>query len=209
MDNDAELSQIQTNYLGPMNIIRSVLPVMREQRSGKIINISSVSGMVSMPTMASYSASKHALEGASEALWYEARPYGIHVTIVQPGFIRSNSFEHVKIPKKAELSNKLKGPHSEYYYSMTPLIERLMRFSFTSPEKISVKIEKCISNPSPPLRIQVTIDAMLFQFLRKFLPSSLFHKIMFKFLPGSINWGLKDKSASRLAFRKRQLTNVS
>ena len=90
-----ELNQIATNYLGAVGLIRLVLPSMRELGRGKIINVSSVSGMLAMPTMASYSASKYALEGFSEALWYEARPLGISVTLVQPGFIHSQSFKNV------------------------------------------------------------------------------------------------------------------
>jgi short-subunit dehydrogenase len=88
-----ERRQMATNYLGPMELIKLTLPGMREKGRGKIINISSVSGMLAMPTMASYSASKHALEGASEALWYETKPFGINVSLVQPGFVRSKSFE--------------------------------------------------------------------------------------------------------------------
>ncbi|MCB0321357.1 MAG: SDR family NAD(P)-dependent oxidoreductase, partial [Bdellovibrionales bacterium] len=71
MNRDEEALQMQTNYFGPMTLIRSLLPYMREHGQGKIINISSVAGMMAMPTMGSYSASKFALEGASEALWYE------------------------------------------------------------------------------------------------------------------------------------------
>jgi short-subunit dehydrogenase len=90
-----ERLQMSTNYLGPVALIRQVLPGMRRVGRGKIINVSSVSGMLAMPTMASYSASKYALEGMSEALWYEARPLGINVTLIQPGFVRSNSFKRV------------------------------------------------------------------------------------------------------------------
>jgi len=90
-----EQLQMQTNYFGPLALIRDLLPSMREKGRGKIINVSSVSGMIAMPTMASYSASKHALKGASEALWYEMKPYGINVSLIQPGFIKSNSFHNV------------------------------------------------------------------------------------------------------------------
>lgn len=189
MDIQSEMIQLKTNYLGPMSLIRSVLPIMREQRQGKIINVSSVSGMVSMPTMASYSASKHALEGATESLWYEAKPYGIKVSLVEPGFINSDSFKHVVYSKKARLSANLKGPHSEYYQSMTPFIEKLMGWSFATPEDIAKKIEKLIKKSSPPLRLRVTWDAKIFAVIKKILPSTFFHKIMFLFLPGTKTWG--------------------
>src|SRR5690606_8275736 len=100
-DKDEQL-QMAVNYFGPVALIRLVLPFMREQGRGKIINISSVSGMLAMPTMASYSASKHALEGVSEALWYEAKPLGVNVSLIQPGFIRSKSFKNVYFTEASE-----------------------------------------------------------------------------------------------------------
>lgn len=193
MDEQSEFIQLKTNYLGPMNLIRCVLPIMREQKSGHIINISSVSGMLSMPTMASYSASKFALEGASEALWYEARPYGIFVTLVEPGFIRSKSYEHVLFSKKANLSLKVSGPHSEYYTSFTPFIEKLMKISLSDPISISKKIEKVMNYKDPPLRVRVTLDAHLFYYFQKFMPQNIFRRIMFFFLPGSNCWGTRVK----------------
>lgn len=93
-DKDEEL-QMATNYFGPMAMIRLCLPHMRDTGRGKIINVSSVAGMLAMPTMASYSASKFALEGASESLWYEMRPFGVSISLVQPGFTHSNSFQNV------------------------------------------------------------------------------------------------------------------
>lgn len=189
MDVESEMLQLKTNYLGPMSLMRAVLPIMREQNYGHIINVSSVSGMISMPTMASYSASKHALEGATEALWYEARPYGIKVTLVEPGFINSESFKKVVLSKKATLSSKLRGPHSEYYDSMAPFIERLMSWSRATPDSIAAKIEKVLLVSNPPLRLLVTFDAHLFAVVRKLLPARLFHRFMFYFLPGSHHWG--------------------
>lgn len=189
MDSGAEDLQMRTNFFGPVNLMKAVLPIMREQKSGHIINISSVSGMVSMPTMASYSASKHALEGVSEALWYESRPFGINVSIVQPGFINSPSFKNTLLSRKARLSYELHGPHSEYYDSMTPFIEKLMGYSFTTAESVGRQIQKLIEKKNPPLRVKVTLDAIVFGILRRLIPGSLFHKVMFYFLPHSKQWG--------------------
>ncbi|WP_413559904.1 SDR family oxidoreductase [Bdellovibrio sp. HCB209] len=198
MDTTSEDVQMRTNFFGPVNLMKSVLPIMREQRSGHIVNISSVSGMVSMPTMASYSASKHALEGVSEALWYECRPYGIHVSIVQPGFINSPSFQNVLLSRKAQLSYELRGPHSEYYDSMTPFIEKLMNYSFTRPESIARKVHKILQMKNPPLRTKVTMDAILFGIVKRLIPGFLFHKLMFYFLPRSQHWGNKMGSEGRI-----------
>lgn len=202
MDRESEMIQLETNYLGPMSLIRSVLPIMREQMYGQIINISSVSGMVSMPTMGSYSASKHALEGATESLWYEARPYGIKVSLVEPGFINSDSFKNILLPKKAKLSAKLKGPHSEYYKSMSPFIESLMKWAFATPESIAHKVARLIEQKNPPLRLRVTMDAVVFSFLRKLLPEFMFHKVMFLLLPGSRLWGHRSYFGNRVRSKK-------
>lgn len=197
MDVESELLQLKTNYLGPMALIRAVLPVMREQRGGQIINISSVSGMMAMPTMGSYSASKHALEAASEALWYEARPFGIRISLVEPGFVKSDAFRHVVLSKKAGISSKLGGPHSEYYRSMTPFIERLMAWSLTPPEKVASRIIRLIGRDDPPLRTRVTIDAVFFNILRRLIPSGWFHKLLFYLLPGWRSWGGMWKARRR------------
>ncbi|PWU18752.1 MAG: oxidoreductase [Bdellovibrio sp.] len=196
MDEESELMQIRTNYLGPLSLIRMVLPAMREKRAGKIVNVSSVSGMMAMPTMASYSASKFALEGATEALWYETRPFGISVCLVQPGFIHSDSFRKVRLSNKALFSRRLSGPHSEFYADLTPFIERLMHVSNSTPEAIAAKIVRLIGSSNPPLRTPVTRDALLFTWLRRYLPRNLFHQLMFKLLPGSGHWGVRHENPS-------------
>lgn len=193
MDPDAEMIQLKTNYLGPMNLVRTVLPVMREQRSGHIINVSSASGSIAMPTMGSYSASKHALEAASEALWYEARPFGINVSVVQPGFIHSNAHQNVVLSKKAMLSAELGGPHAEYYASMTPFIAALMKISRVNYDQIADRILKLTTMKHPPLMTVATPDARMLRLLRWILPGEWFHSLMFKMLPGSGKWGLRHQ----------------
>ena len=115
MSEDEELLQFKTNYFGPVTLIKKLIPEMRQKGSGRIINISSVGGMMSMPTMGSYSASKFALEGISEALWYELKPWNIQVSLIQPGFIHSNSFKKVYISKKGEEAIKTNGDYKNYY----------------------------------------------------------------------------------------------
>jgi NADP-dependent 3-hydroxy acid dehydrogenase YdfG len=186
MDKDNEQAQLATNYLGPMNLIRLVLPTMRAKRTGKIINISSVGGMMAMPTMGSYSASKFALEGASEALWYEMKPWNIHVSLVQPGFVHSESFRHVYTTRCAEQTTTV---YDAYYQHMSRFIERLMRWSRTTPEDIAKKVICVMKKQDPPLRVQATPDAYLFSLIRRFLPRALYHRILYRSLPGIGEWG--------------------
>ena len=209
MDEESEIKQLKTNYLGPMTLIRAVLPIMREQRSGSIINVSSVAGMMAMPTMGSYSASKHALQGATEALWYEARPFGINVNLIQLGFINSNSFKRVVLSSKAAISIALGGPHSEYYSSMTPIIEKLMSYSLVSSEKVATKIIQLVDKPSGRLLLSLTPDAIVFNILKNILPAFLFNKFLYLLLPGTIKSGGRwkaDKSLGNLPQETQQDT---
>jgi len=86
-------SQIETNLFGPLNVTRAVLPVMRRQRSGHVVTISSVAGLIGQEFVAAYAASKFGLEGWMESLRYDVAPYGIRTTIVEPGFFRTDLLE--------------------------------------------------------------------------------------------------------------------
>ncbi len=191
MTEESELHQMNTNYLGPVNLIRRVMPGMREMGRGKIINVSSVSGMLAMPTMSSYSASKYALEGMSEALWYEAKPLGINVSLIQPGFIHSNSFKNVYYTEKSNPEAAKGRVYEDYYKYMTPFVERLMNLSLTRPQSIAKLILKVIQTENPPLWIPATLDAAVFYYLRRLVPRRFLLPILFSLLPKSRSWGQK------------------
>jgi NAD(P)-dependent dehydrogenase (short-subunit alcohol dehydrogenase family) len=82
-------AQFETNFFGAVRVVNAALPAMRTARAGKIIIIGSLAGLTAIPFGAFYSATKFALEGYSEALWHELRPFGISVTLVEPGFVRT------------------------------------------------------------------------------------------------------------------------
>ena len=81
--------QMETNFFGPLNVTRAILPVMRKQRSGHVITISSAAGLIGQEFCAAYAASKFALEGWMESLQYDVAPFDIHTTVVEPGFFRT------------------------------------------------------------------------------------------------------------------------
>lgn len=191
MSDEDEFRQMATNYFGPTALIRHVLPHMREGGRGKIINVSSVSGMLAMPTMASYSASKHALEGMSEALWYEMKPLGINVSLIQPGFIHSTSFKNVYYTEQSRPENLGEGVYTDYYANMAPFVARLMNLSLASPSSIARQVLRVIRTENPPLWIPATLDAMIFYYLRRFVPRRLLLPFLFQTLPRARRWGQK------------------
>ncbi|MFT6633283.1 MAG: short-subunit dehydrogenase [Bacteriovoracaceae bacterium] len=186
---DERMQQMDTNFLAPMELTRLVLPFMRGKREGKIINISSVGGMMAMPTMAIYSASKWALEGSTESLWYEVKPWNIKVTLIQPGFINSDSFKHVRDTKKSKLSKEGNDTYHNHYRNMSSFIERVMKISPSSAEDVADKTLKVIKAKNPPLRVAGTLDAHLFSIFRRIIPRRLYHLILYYTLPGIHKWG--------------------
>ncbi len=187
-----EQRQIQVNYLGAMHLIRECLPGMRRRRQGRIINISSVGGMMAMPTMASYSGSKFALEGASESLWYELKPWGIHVSLVRPGFINSLAFTKVLYSKR-KAAGESSEEYDNHYENMTQFVERIMKRTPCTSREVAKRIFKISQMKKPPLRAAGTPDATLFYFLRRILPRFMYHKLLFRTLPGVKTWGPQDK----------------
>jgi short-subunit dehydrogenase len=196
---EERLAQMDVNFRSPMEMIRLVLPGMREKRAGRIITISSVGGMMAMPTMAAYSASKFALEGAHEALWYEVRPWGIGVTLVQPGFVDSDGFQRVRYTEQSDRSeHELAEPYHEHYVNMSPFIERLMRMSRATPDSVASVVLKTLRRGRPPLRVPATTDARVFAFLRRILPRSTYHWLLYRMLPNVRMWGPSEQRLSAL-----------
>ncbi|HJL17987.1 MAG TPA: SDR family NAD(P)-dependent oxidoreductase [Sandaracinaceae bacterium LLY-WYZ-13_1] len=191
------LTQMDVNFRSPMELARLVLPRMRARRRGHVVNVSSVAGMMAMPTMAVYAASKFALEGASEALWYEVRPFGIRVTLVQPGFLHSSSFQNVRSTVLSGSSQETpEDPYHDHYAHMSGFIERLMRRAIATPEDVARVVVRTIQRRRPPLRVTATLDAFFFHWLRRLLPRSFYHWILYRMLPGVSAWGRSSRAVS-------------
>ena len=184
------LAQMQVNFLAPMELIRLVLPSMRAKRGGRILSVSSVGGMMAMPTMAIYSASKFALEGAHEALWYEVRPWGIHVSLIEPGFINSEGFRHVRYTPSSESAERTSDDaYHAHYRFMGAFVMRLMDRTHSTPESVAKVIVRTMHKKHPSLRVPATFDAWLFVMLRRLLPRPLYHWVLYRSLPRIRQWG--------------------
>ena len=188
MSEQDEAIQMATNYMGPMHLIRLALPAMRKKGAGHIINVSSVGGMMAMPTMSAYSASKFALEGATESLWYEVRPFGIKVTLVRPGFINSNAFRRVRHGEGTNPHNK-RSVYYNHYQHMANFVEKIMTRTPCTPESAARKIFKVSCMKNPPMRTAGTPDAFFFSTVRRILPRRLYHWLLYRSLPGIKTWG--------------------
>jgi len=110
-------AQFETNFFGAVRAIKAVLPVMRRQGAGRIVNITSMGGRISIPLSSSYHGSKFALEGLSESIQYELEPFGIKVILIEPGAVGSNFWRNIKIVRSSSDSN---SPYS-------PLLQRKQR----------------------------------------------------------------------------------
>jgi NAD(P)-dependent dehydrogenase (short-subunit alcohol dehydrogenase family) len=189
MDLRAQAEQIEVNYVGPFHLIQLFLPDMRARGRGHVVNVSSVGGMMAMPTMAGYSASKFALEGASESLWYEMKPWNIKVSLVQPGFINSGGFQRVKRTPQSDASEHVEAePYHQYYEMMGSFIEKMMTGTSATSEGVADVILKTLKRKNPPLRVPATPDAVAFYYLRRLLPRRLYHRILFRNLPEIDKW---------------------
>lgn len=206
MPEHEDREQMAQNYHGPLALIREALPGLRARHRARcpglcgtrcrgrcrchIVNISSVGGMMAMPTMGAYSASKFALEGASESLWYELRPWGIAVTLVQPGFVHSESFTRVRLPERGRRAlEDPADPYHAHYRHMTDFVARLMNRSSSTAADVACRIERVLRDPDPPLRVAGTADARWFHLLRRLLPRTLYHQILYRNLPHMRDWG--------------------
>ena len=144
---------------------------------------------MAMPAMGAYSASKFALEGASESLWYEMRPWGICVSLIQPGFVHSLSFQHTKLTDKSEESLRdPDAPYHHYYQNISPFIAKMMTSSRSTPDRIARTIVRTMSQRSPKLRVPATVDAWMFYYLRRALPRRLYHYVLYRSLPRIGSW---------------------
>ncbi len=153
-DNDARV-QFDTNVFGLFDVTRAVLPVMRAQRRGHVINLSSVAGIVGYAGASLYCASKFAVEGFSLSLADEVKPFGIDVTIVGPGFIRTDFLDPRSIRKVSE------GVAD--YAELSAQIDGLMAYSHHQPGdpvRLAQAVVQLASRPNPPRRFSAGSDAV-------------------------------------------------
>jgi short-subunit dehydrogenase len=183
--------EFETNFFGIVKLIQRVLPIMRKQRNGRIINISSLAGRIAVPLSSAYVSSKFALEGLSESLRYEVQDFGIHVILIEPGVIKTNFVNHLKIGKKIVTSQKsndsamtvVDSPYSDMMQKRISAFKP--RFHKGSPPKeVAATILEASTSTKPQSRYLVGHDAFKLMDLRKNSTDEEFGRMLMKSVLG-------------------------
>jgi NAD(P)-dependent dehydrogenase (short-subunit alcohol dehydrogenase family) len=150
-------AQIETNLFGPMNVTREVLPVMRRQRAGHVVTISSTAGLIGQEFVAAYAASKFGVEGWMESLRFDVEPYGIRTTIVEPGFFRTELLVEGSSTVWPALSI---DDYAERTASTIAAWRRMNGAQGGDPAKLASALLAITEMPTPPSRFVAGADAV-------------------------------------------------
>jgi len=149
-------AQFETNFFGLVALIQEVAPIMRNQGSGIIVNVSSVAGRIGFPGTPAYISSKFALEGLSECMRYEMSPFGIKTIIIEPGVIKTNFFSSMKVTE-----GKPNSPYKEITEKVMNGVKMMAEMG-TPPIEVAKTILKAIQTDEPLPRYVVGNDASMF-----------------------------------------------
>ena len=177
---DALRYQFEVNLIGMQDLTNRLLPAMRRQGGGRIVNISSVLGRVSLPYMGVYAATKHAMEAMSDAMRVELRRTGIRVVLVEPGPI-ATEFRRNAAANARQTLDFASGEHAGLYRQVMARREdpAAKPDPFTlPPEAVACAIERALTDARPKRRYRVTLPAHIGEFMRRFLPDGITDWIM-------------------------------
>ena len=173
--------QFETNVFGWLELTNLIIPIMRKQGTGRIIQNSSILGIMGLPMRGAYVASKYALEGLTDTLRLELAGSGIHVSLIEPGPIesqfRANAFRYYQ--KNIDRDNSI---HKESYLRTEARLSKpgpAMPFTLP-PEAVLKRVIHALENPKPKIRYSVTIPTFLFSFLKRILPWRILDRILLK-----------------------------
>jgi len=151
-------SQFETNFFGLIRVTKEVLPIMRSQNRGTIVNVSSIGGRIGFPLNSAYQSSKFALEGLSESMRYELERFGINIILVEPGVIKTNFFENIKVNENTVKETSPYAPLMQKGYDgWKPMLESN---SSSSPLDVAEVILKAVKSNNPEIRYLVGNDAV-------------------------------------------------
>lgn len=167
--------QFETNFFGLIAVTQAVLPFMRAKKQGRIINMSSISGRIGFPGLSAYVASKHALEGYSESLRLELKPFGIDVTLIEPGSFQTNIW--------ASVDGMEVNPESPYSTYMETILNEIKggKADHGNPIEVALLVAQIAANPkSPDLRYPIGAGVKKLLTFKKILPWKVIESIILK-----------------------------
>ena len=171
--------QFETNFFSIIRLIQKVAPIMRKQSSGYIVNISSVAGRIGFPVSPAYISSKFALEGLSESLRFELMPFGINVIIIEPGVIKTNFFDSMKMSEKSQQDSTYKEITDKVISGV-----KMMAEMGTHPKEVANVVIKTLGEEKPLPRYVIGNDAMMFLEAKKMKTDIEFENYLKKELYG-------------------------
>ena len=171
--------QFETNFFSIIRLIQKVAPIMRKQSSGNIVNISSVAGRIGFPVSPAYISSKFALEGLSESLRFELMPFGINVIIIEPGVIKTNFFDSMKMSEKSQQDSTYKEITDKVISGV-----KMMAEMGTHPKEVADVVIKTLGEEKPLPRYVIGNDAMMFLEAKKMKTDIEFENYLKKELYG-------------------------
>jgi len=173
---EALRQQFETNVLGTQELTNLVLPAMRKNNAGRIIQISSVLGFVTMKYRGAYCASKYALEALSDAMRYELADTNIKICLIEPGPIRSE-FRNNVVANFKKVIDKNRSIHIDEYNKMENQAGDRVPFTL-GPEAVLKKVIHALESEKPKARYYVTFPTILFAFLKRILPVVILDKVL-------------------------------
>jgi NAD(P)-dependent dehydrogenase (short-subunit alcohol dehydrogenase family) len=156
-------TQFETNFFGAVRLMKAVIPIMRKQRSGIIVNLSSIGGLIGVPLNSAYAGSKFALEGFSESMKYELEGFGIKVILIEPGAVNTNILENSKQAQKAMNPD---SPYAEFSNKVSEGVREGFKQT-SSPMQVAEVILTAIKSEKPNTRYLVGKDALAIKERRK------------------------------------------
>jgi NAD(P)-dependent dehydrogenase (short-subunit alcohol dehydrogenase family) len=167
-------AQYETNVFGVIRVTQAVLPIMRKQGSGRIINISSGAGRIGYPGGSAYVSSKFALEGLSESMAYEIEQFGIKTVLVEPGFVRTNFGENIVIARKTQNTN---SPYSQMMQMMSSIRDKMLKNASDADLVAEVVVEAATAK-EPNLRYLAGKDVQQMVAAKRSMSDEEFQKMM-------------------------------
>lgn len=176
---DEVKQQFETNFFGMLRVTKAILPIMRKHKTGTIINISSINGLIPFPFYSVYAASKYAVEAITESLRVELAPFGIKTVLIEPGSFLTDFFENRKHP---HMQNNSNSPYTQAFFKTFDKLRTNIGNSAAAMRLNPIRVAQLLwiiaNNSSPRLRYIIGLDARVYLLVKKLLPEKIWFYLL-------------------------------